>query len=80
MGQVGEENGAMKAEQDEEMGGTSDLEDVQFENVWFDTGFFAIYSMHGGVLIFAVVLLATYFELEKRLLYNICNGIGTILL
>lgn len=33
MGQVGEENGAMKTEQDEEMGGTSDIEDVQFENV-----------------------------------------------
>lgn len=33
MGQIGEENGAMKMEQDEEMGGTSDVEDVQFENV-----------------------------------------------
>lgn len=30
--------------------------------------------MHGGVLIFAMVLLAINFELEKRLLYNICNG------
>ena len=33
MGQVAEENGALKTEQDEEMGGTSDIEDVQFVNV-----------------------------------------------
>lgn len=33
LGQVGEENGSMKMEQDEEMGGGSDIEDVQFENV-----------------------------------------------
>jgi hypothetical protein len=32
----------MKMEQDEEMGGGSDIEDVQFENVWFSLYFFAI--------------------------------------
>ena len=32
-GQGSEENGTTKVEQDEEMGGTSDVEDVQFENV-----------------------------------------------